>query len=43
MLLPSNFPGKSNQDEQSYTLIPTIVGSVPSTDTLVYLINENFP
>jgi hypothetical protein len=42
MLLPSNFASKSNQAEQSYTLVPTIVGSVPPTDTLVYLINENF-
>jgi hypothetical protein len=38
-LLPSS---KSNQAEQSYTLILTIIGSVPPTDTLVYLINENF-
>ena len=42
MLLPSNFANKNNQSEQSYTLVPTIVGSVPPTDTLVYLINENF-
>lgn len=28
MLLPSNFANKGNQAEQSYTLIPTIIGSV---------------
>ncbi|MFZ0510084.1 MAG: DUF87 domain-containing protein [Candidatus Nitrosopolaris sp.] len=42
MLLPSNIGDKSNQAEQSYNLIPTIIGSVPPTDTLVYLINEKF-
>jgi hypothetical protein len=41
-LLPSKSASKSNQAEQSYTLIPTIVGSVPPTDTLVYLIHEEF-
>src|ERR1700739_4276478 len=42
MLLPYNLANKGNQVERSYTLMPTMIGSVPPTDTLVYLINEKF-
>jgi hypothetical protein len=41
VLLPSD-EGNNNQDEENYTLMQTILGSVPSTDTLVYLIDEQF-